>query len=106
MGRSRALLGRGGRRVRTGVRRPAAGRSPGPAGSPGSYRTGGIGVLITRRLGHEPALATDDAARALATHDWARPDGALFGYFPVSRGNPFQDMLYSRLRPAGLTPFP
>ncbi len=63
-------------------------------------------MLITRRLGHEPALATDDAARALAAHDWTRPDGALFGYFPVSRGNPFQDMLYSRLRPAGLTPLP
>ncbi|MET9022535.1 glycosyltransferase [Actinopolymorpha sp. NPDC004070] len=63
-------------------------------------------MLITRRLGHEPALATDDAARALAAHDWTRPDGALFGYFPVARGNPFQDMLYSRLRPGGLTPLP
>nr|WP_238342523.1 glycosyltransferase [Actinopolymorpha rutila] len=62
--------------------------------------------MITRRLGHDPALAIDDATRALAGHDWTRPDGALFGYFPVSRGNPFQDMLYSRLRPAGLTPLP
>lgn len=63
-------------------------------------------MLITRRLGHESALAVDDAARALAAHDWTRPDGALFGYFPVMPGNPFQDLLYSRLRPAGLTPLP
>jgi len=62
-------------------------------------------MLITSRLGYEPALAADDALRALAAHDWA-DDRGILAYYPVNRGNPFQALLYSRLGDAGLTPVP
>lgn len=63
-------------------------------------------MLITRRLGRQPELAADDALRALADHDWSCDRGGLLAYYPVSSGNPFQELLYSRLRTAGLTPVP
>ncbi|WP_020576250.1 glycosyltransferase [Actinopolymorpha alba] len=63
-------------------------------------------MLITRRIGHEPKLAVDDALRALSAHDWTRPRGGLLAYYPVVRGNPFQALLYSRLESAGLVPVP
>ena len=63
-------------------------------------------MLITRRLGHEPKLAADDAIRTLAARDWSDLSGGLLAYYPVVRGNPFQALLYSRLGGAGLTPVP
>jgi beta-1,4-mannosyltransferase len=63
-------------------------------------------MLITRRHGFDPKLAVDDALRTLASHDWTRDRGGLLSYFPVVRGNPFQALLYSGLRSAGLTPVP
>ncbi|MEQ7011146.1 glycosyltransferase [Actinopolymorpha sp. B17G11] len=62
-------------------------------------------MLITRRFGHEPALALDDTLRTLANHDWSS-GGGLLAYYPVVRGNPFQALLYSRLGESGLTPVP
>ena len=63
-------------------------------------------MLITRRLGHEPKLAADDALRTLTGHDWASTSSGLLAYYPVVRGNPFQALLYSRLSGAGLTAVP
>jgi glycosyltransferase involved in cell wall biosynthesis len=63
-------------------------------------------MLITRRLGHDPRLAAEDALRALVTKDWSVQPGGLLTYFPVVRGNPFQALLYSRVEEVGLTPVP
>lgn len=63
-------------------------------------------MLITRRIGFEPKLAAQDGMRMLASHDWTAERGGLYCYFPVVRGNPFQALLYSGLKSAGLTPVP
>lgn len=65
-------------------------------------------MLVTRLIGHEPALAAGDALRALSSVDWtgsaARP--GVVAYLPVFRKNPYQALLYSALPSVGLHALP
>lgn len=65
-------------------------------------------MLITRLVGHTPALAFNDALRALSSLDWSGSRGrpGVIAYLPVFRGNPYQSLLYSQLSSTGLRALP
>ena len=65
-------------------------------------------MLVTRFLGREPTRAYEDALRAMSALDWTGGRGrpGLIAYLPSFHGNPFQELLYSRLDSVGLQAVP
>jgi beta-1,4-mannosyltransferase len=64
-------------------------------------------MLLDRFVGHDPGLAAADALAEVARLDFdgqTRP--ALLPYSPVSRGNPFQSLLYGQLPSANIRAVP
>jgi glycosyltransferase involved in cell wall biosynthesis len=64
-------------------------------------------MLLDRFVGHDPRLAAADGLAEVARLDFeSQEHPALLAYSPVSRGNPFQSLLYGRLPSANIRAVP
>ena len=61
-------------------------------------------MLVPGMLGRDRALAVEDALRTLSALDWTATRGrpGVIAYLPSFYGNPYQELIYSKLQTVGL----